>query len=237
MNDDEIAQALEQAEEEVARIEAEIIGSATVPIAAAAAAPLSLASLSVQCKSMALVHAVNIGLNARNAPTAWAQNEASCMDFAALAPKLPPPPNLIPHRDLLSAPAAATATKVGSRFSNSWKRSLLAAASLGRPLAAAWSDAISSGSAADKSDRAVSVPCALLRFLPLIDAQFADYGTRDDAVSFSHGGVQVRFSDYMHSPLRHLTSCRFSCCVRPRSLRSAPLPPVHCCSSLSPMPA
>ena len=189
MSDDDVAQALQLAEEEVARIEAEIMGSATVAVAAAAAAaPLSLASLSVQCKSMALTHAVNIGLNARNASTAWAQSEACSTNFAALASKMPPSPNLDHHRNSLSAPAAA---KVVSRFSNSWKRSLLAAAATGPPLAAAWSDAISSGSAGESLDRDVSVTSSLLRFLPLIDAAFAEYGTRDVSVSFSRCGLQV----------------------------------------------
>jgi hypothetical protein len=200
MSDDDVAQALQLAEEEVARIEAEIMGSATVAVAAAAAAaPLSLASLSVQCKSMALTHAVNIGLNARNASTAWAQSEACSTNFAALASKMPPSPNLDHHRNSLSAPAAANrnslsapaAAKVVSRFSNSWKRSLLAAAATGPPLAAAWSDAISSGSAGESLDRDVSVTSSLLRFLPLIDAAFAEYGTRDVSVSFSRCGLQV----------------------------------------------
>lgn len=190
MSDDDVAQALQLAEEEVARIEAEIMGSDTVAVAAAA--PLSLASLSVQCKSMALTDAVNIGLSARNAPTAWAQSEACATNLAALASKMLPPPNLDPHRNALSAPAAA---KVGSRFSNSWKRSVLAAAATGPPLAAAWSDAISSGSAAESLDRDVSVPSSLLRFLPLIDAQFAEYETRDVAVSFSRYSLQVRCCD------------------------------------------
>jgi hypothetical protein len=191
MSDDDVAQALQLAEQEVARIEAEVMGSATVAVAAAA--PLSLASLSVQCKSMALTDAVNIGLSARNAPTAWAQSEACATNLAAFASKMPPPPNLDPHRNAMSAPAAA---KVGSRFSNSWKRSLLAAAAAtGPPLAAAWSDAISSGSAAESLDCDVSVPSSLLRFLPLIDARFAEYETHDVAVLFSRYRLQVRFCD------------------------------------------
>jgi hypothetical protein len=191
MNEDEIEKALEEAEDEVARIEAEIMGPPPPPfeiseISAAIARPLSLASLSLQCKSLALIDVTVNSLNARNLPAIWAQNEARSM--------IAPPPTSIPfipiqsdsgaqHRALSAAP---TARKV----SNSWKRCLFEAAGIRTPLAAMWHDALCAGRACDDSSRMVPVTSVMLQFLPLIDPQLADYASQD--FNLSLGQLQVR---------------------------------------------
>ena len=196
MNEDEIEKALEEAEDEVARIEAEIMGPPPPPFeisefSAAIARPLSLASLSLQCKSLALIDVTVNSLNARNLPAIWAQNEARSM--------IAPPPTSIPfipiqsdsgaqHRALSAAAATATARKV----SNSWKRCLFEAAGIRTPLAAMWHDALCAGRVSDDSSRMVPVSSVMLQFLPLIDPQLADYASHNFVVNLSLGQLQVR---------------------------------------------
>lgn len=191
MNDDDIASALEEVEHELANIEAEITAPTPVTSSATVFQPISLASLSLQCKSMTLIDVVNVSLNSRNRPTSWAQNKARSSHVTA-----PPPTCNFPMQagasvqHHASSVAATALGRVSIRnASNSWKRCLFAAAGITKPLATAWLDALH---AADTAYVTCPVPSSLLRFLPLIDPLFADYATRDFVVHVSRRDLQVK---------------------------------------------
>ena len=190
MNDDDIAKALAEAEDEVARIEAEIMGppppTPSIEPAAAVVRPLSLASLSLQCKSMGLIDVVNISLNTHNLPTTWAQNEARSMMAA------PPTSNFPIQSNAGAQHRTVTARAAVRKVSNSWKRCLFEAAGVRTPLAVMWSDALYAGRASDDSSHMVPVSSVMLQFLPLIDPQLADYASHNFVVNLSLGHLQVR---------------------------------------------
>lgn len=200
MDDDDIIKALQQVEYEVAKLEAELMDSPP-PVAvqtqtATVFQPLSLASLSLQCKSMTLMDAANIGFNFRNLPATWAQNEAVCATVS-------PPAYSAPLQSIssLQHAAIAPARTVPRSVSSSWKRCLFAAAGITSPLAAMWLHVLSASDAS--ADRAtIPVPSALLRFLPLIDPQFADCATRDCEVNVSQGDLQVPSAALHFIPLQ-----------------------------------
>ena len=192
MNDDDIAKALAEAEDEVARIEAEIMGppppTPSIEPAAAVVRPLSLASLSLQCKSMGLIDVVNISLNTHNLPTTWAQNEARSMMAA------PPTSNFPIQSNAGAQHRTVTARAAVRKVSNSWKRCLFEAAGVRTPLAVMWSDALSqcADRASDDWSGMVAVSSGLLQFLPLIDPQLGDNVKRDFVVHLSPVDLQVR---------------------------------------------
>jgi hypothetical protein len=209
MNDDDIIQALHEVEREVADIEAELTSAPSPTVAqtqsAAVFQPPSLASLSLQCKSISLIDVVNVGLNFRHLPAAWAQNEALCGMVPPHAYNVPLQPNSSLQHGVIIQPAAAAVApaRVFPRsVSSSWKRCLFAAAGITRPLADMWLDAFAaSDSSADRT--MVPVRSALLRFLPLIDPQFADCATRDFEVNFCQSDLQVPSAALLHhSPVK-----------------------------------
>jgi hypothetical protein len=189
MDSDDITRVLEEVEEEVARIEAEIMGPPAISGDPSGFRPLSLASLSFQCKSTPLRDLLNISLNTHNMPTTWAQNEAR-----SAAPRnsnaLNQSGGAAQHRPF--GPAAAP-VKVAPAVSNHWKRCLFSSVGMTKPLALMWSEALSSGISADAVGCTVAVPGDLLRFLPLIDPQFDGYATANIAVNFNIGDLQVVF--------------------------------------------
>jgi hypothetical protein len=189
---------LAEVEDELARIESEIRASPTVECAVSEARPLSLASLSLQCRSMSLNDLVNTGLNTQNLPSTWAQNEARSV--AAVGPASSSPMHSDRHAQLRSVRSTAARTPFAPVASNRWKRSLLSFAGMTKPLAVAWSEALSLGCSADAPCRSVAVPSHALRFLPLIDSQFEGYATLDAAVNFSLRDIQVT-SHARHRPL------------------------------------
>ena len=218
MNDDDIAKALAEAEDEVARIEAEIMGppppTPSIEPAAAVVRPLSLASLSLQCKSMGLIDVVNISLNTHNLPTTWAQNEARSMMAA------PPTSNFPIQSNAGAQHRTVTARAAVRKVSNSWKRCLFEAAGVRTPLAVMWSDALSqcADRASDDSSGMVAVSSGLLQFLPLIDPQLGDNVARDFIVHLSPVDLQVHGSRHKMQCIPQLKCfhCRFS--LQPRFL-------------------
>jgi hypothetical protein len=190
MNDDDITSALEEVEHELASIEAEITGPAPATSSAAVFQTISLASLSLQCRSMTLIDVVNVSLNSRNLPTAWAQNEARCGHVTTPLPacNVPMHASASVHHHASVVAATAAGRVITRNASNSWKRCLFAAAGFAKPLATAWLDALH---AADTAYDTCHVPSSLLRFLPLIDPLFADYATRDFVVHVSTRDLQV----------------------------------------------
>jgi hypothetical protein len=189
MSDDEITRELVEAEDELARIEAEITGHAAVKSTSFEFRPLSIASLSLQCRSMSLMELVNTSLNTHNMPSTWAQNEARS---ATAVPRIVNSPiqsfRSAQHRSFSYGARPATVAPV---VSNQWKRCLLTSVGISKPLAVAWGEALSSCFSADTSGLAFAVPSHVLRFLPLIDPQFEEYATLDTVLKFDFRDFQV----------------------------------------------
>jgi hypothetical protein len=188
MSDDDIIKALEEAEDEVARIEAEIMRPPVVKSALSDFLPLSLASLSLQCRSISLMDLVNTSLITQNLPTTWAQNEAR---YTIAVPPTSTPTEghtIAPIRTLRSGAALATSAPA---VSNNWKRSLLSSAGVSKPLAFAWGEALSLRCSADSNGSTVAVPSDALRFLPLIDPQFEEYAALNTVFNLNLRDIQV----------------------------------------------
>jgi hypothetical protein len=192
MNDDDVVRALEEVEHELANIEAEITGPTGTPATRSAAVfqSISLASLSLQCRSMTLIDVVNVSLNSRNMPTSWAQNEARCGHATSPLPacNLPMHASASVHHHDSAAAVTAPGRVINRNASNSWKRCLFAAGGFEKPLATAWLDVLH---AADTAHDTCYVPSSVLRFLPLIDPLLADYAARDVVVHVSRRDLQV----------------------------------------------
>jgi hypothetical protein len=150
--------------------------------------PLSLASLSRQCRSMALSDVVNISLVAPTLPAAWAQNTAR---FTLAAP---PPSGASIELECGSRHRAAAVEATASaapNVSNTWRRRLLEAAGIKQPLSLIWREALLLGSGTAATSSTVPVPGAVLQFLPLIDLQFGVDLSRNLMLNFNSAHLQV----------------------------------------------